>query len=706
MSYTLIIAEKPNAAQRIADALSDDGKVEKVNNKGASYFKIECGTHPIIVAPAVGHLFVLDEKKDSKNGWNYPVFDVEWRPTYKDKGNTWSKKYFDNLSKLSGDADELISACDYDVEGSTIAFNIIKFIFKKEDGRRMKFSTLTKGDIYEAYQNASEHLDFPVIKAGIARHFVDWFFGINLSRALTKSLQKGGSFKVLSTGRVQGPTLKILDERENEIASFVSKPFWQLELKGILKGADIAALHIAGQIWEKDTAEQIFSKCEGKEAIVSDIIKKKMNLNPPFPFDLTTLQRDAYGLFGYSPKQTLDIAQTLYEQAAISYPRTSSQKLPAKLGHKNILNRLLSQNEFSDSVRKILSMEKIFPKEGSKTDAAHPAIYPTGGVPTKLNPQQKNIYNLVVRRYLATFGDPAVRESIKVTIDVNGEKFETTGTTTLVPNWIELYGKFAKFKETVLPVITKGDKVDKHKIEILSKKTQPPNRYNQASILKKMEDLGLGTKATRAQILQTLYDREYIKDPSISVTTLGKVVVETLDKYSPEIVSIDLTKNLDSEMEKIQEEDSSEKPVIEHARKDLERILAKFKESEAKIGGDLASGMKEMEAENRFIGTCDKCGNGKLNVIYSGKTGKRFVSCDKYPECTNTFGLPQKGNLTVLDEPCKKCGLKVVSIKTKGKRPWKLCIKCGFVNGISSKDSKSTDKKKTGGKRASGKAKE
>ncbi len=691
MSYTLIIAEKPNAAQRIAVALADNGKVQKVNNRGASYFKIECGTRPLMIVPAVGHLFVLDEKKDpnSSNGWSYPVFDVEWRPTYKDKGNTWSKKYYDNILRLSKDADAIISACDYDREGSTIAYNIIRFICKKEDGKRMKFSTLTSNDIYEAYQNASEHLDFPIIHSGIARHYVDWFFGINLSRALTKSLQKGGSFKVLSTGRVQGPTLKILDERENEIAIFVPKPYWELELSGILKDADIVAMHVAGQIWEKEKAERTFRNCEGKEAIVTDIEKKRTNLNPPFPFDLTTMQRDAYNLFKYSPKQTLDIAQTLYEQAVISYPRTSSQKLPAKLGHKNILNKLLSQKNFAEAVNIVLAKGRLLPKEGTKKDPAHPAIYPTGNVPKNLNVQQKNIYELVVCRYLATFGDPAVRETVKVVINVGDEKFETAGTITIEPNWISLYGRFARFKEVVLPVIEKGDKMSRHEVNILSKMTQPPKRFTQASILKKMEDLGLGTKATRAQILQTLYDREYIKDASITVTTLGKVVVESLDRYSPEIVSVELTRNLDTEMEKIEEGDVTEEPVIEHAKKDLERILAKFKENEEKIGEDLSKGVRDMDADNKYMGPCNKCEEGKLNIIYSAKTGKRFVSCDKYPACANTFGLPQKGNLTVLDEKCDKCGLRIVSIKSRGKKPWKLCIKCGFVNGIKSKKNSS-----------------
>jgi len=694
MNYTLIISEKPNAAQRIALALADNGKVEKVSKGGASYFKLECGTHPIIVVPAVGHLFVLDEKKDKKSrGWTYPVFDVEWRPTFKDKNNTWSKKYYDNIVRLSKDAGEVISACDYDIEGSTIAYNIIRFICKRDDGKRMKFSTLTKNDIYEAYLNATEHLDFPVINAGIARHHVDWFFGINLSRALTKALQLYNIFKVLSTGRVQGPTLKLLYDREKEIAAFVPKPFWQLELKGVLKSAEITAMHVSGQIWEKDKAEEIFRNCEGKDAIVSDVIKKKTKLKPPYPFDLTTLQRESYNLFGYSPKQTLDIAQTLYEQAYISYPRTSSQKLPAKLGHKNIITKLSAQKEFDTICMEILSKGKIVPKEGPKKDPAHPAIYPTGNMPKDLNKYQKNIYELVARRYLATFAEAAERESMKIVIGIGDEKFETTGTTTVKPNWIAYYGRFAKFKEVQLPAISKGDIVEKHKVSILSKMTQPPKRYTQASVLKKMEDLDLGTKATRAQILQTLYDREYIKDASITVTTLGRVVIESLEKYSPEIISPDMTTKLDKEMELIQEEKMSKDEVIEHARTELEKILKKFKEKEKDIGTELKQGFHEMEEKNRYIGQCDKCGEGRLIVITSGKTGKRFVTCDRYPKCKNTFGLPQKGSYKILEEKCKICGLHLVEIKARGKRPWKLCIKDGFVNKRSNDQKKDKEKK-------------
>lgn len=248
MPYTLIISEKPSASERIAHALAE-GKVEKAG-KATFYFRLRHAGKDIVVVPAVGHLFVLDEK-DKKSKWTYPVFDMEWRPTFDDKNNLWAKKYYSAIAKLAKGANEYVSACDYDIEGSTIAYNIIRFICGAKDGKRMKFSTLTDSDIIEAYKNASPHLDFPQIEAGLTRHTLDFLWGINLSRALTLALEKANGYWTLSVGRVQGPTLKILEEREREIERFVPELFWMVELHGLVKGKRITAIHETDRFWKR-----------------------------------------------------------------------------------------------------------------------------------------------------------------------------------------------------------------------------------------------------------------------------------------------------------------------------------------------------------------------------------------------------------------------------------------------------------------------
>jgi len=691
MPYTLILAEKPSASQRIAYALADDGKVEKVGRK-VYYFKLKHAGKDFVVVPAVGHLFVLDQK-GTNTKWTYPVFDLYWKPTFENKNNLWAKKYYNNIAKLAKKANEFISACDYDIEGSTIAWNILRFVCGVKDGKRMKFSTLTKNDLLDAYKKASPHLDFPQIEAGLTRHTLDFLWGINLSRALTLALEKAGGYWTLSAGRVQGPTLKILEEREEEIGKFVPELFWELEIHGMINGEEIIALHEEGKFWEKEQAEKILDRCKGKEAKVESLEKKMIKQPQPFPFDLTTLQRESFRNFGYSPKMTLDVAQSLYEQALISYPRTSSQKLPAKLGLKNIIKKLLKQKTYSKLCGKLIEKGKFFPKEGEKNDPAHPSIFPTGQVPKKLNPYQSKLYDLIVRRFLSTFADPATREHVTAIIDVNGEKFKVFGMTTLKPEWMEFYGRYAKFKEQVLPKMEKGKNLENPEVQMNEKETTPPNRFSQASILKVMEDLGLGTKATRAQILHTLYEREYIRDKSIKVTALGSAVVEALKKHCPEIISEELTRNFDKDMELIQERKKEREDIVKSAEDELKKILVKFKEHEIHIGSELKEGVKEFEEIEHFIGVCPDC-KGELRIIRSHATHKRFVGCSGYPKCRHGYPLPQKGKLTVLEEKCEKCGLNIVQVKQFKRRPWKLCVKCGFVVK-SKKEEKTTKKEET-----------
>jgi DNA topoisomerase-1 len=673
MAYTLILAEKPSAAQKIATALSE-GPVEKLNKHSVPYYRITCAGKDTVVVSAAGHLFVLTQ--DGK-GWKYPVFDVKWEPVFvANKKNYWSKKYYDVIKDLAKGADEFISATDYDIEGSLIAYNILRFICGVKDAKRMKFSTLTKQDLVKAYDHASQHLSFGLIEAGLTRHELDWYFGINMSRALTLALKEGGGYKVLSTGRVQGPALGLLDGRELEIKKFKPEPFWQITLTGTICGHEIAFIHKTKRFWKKGEAQAVMDKCKGSPAVVKSVEKKTLKQAPPFPFDLTTLQREAYASFGFSPKQTLDVAQSLYEQAYISYPRTSSQKLPPALGLKDILTKLKDQKAYSKFCEKLLKKRSLRPNEGAKTDPAHPSIFPTGNKPKELNTYQKKLYDMIAKRFIAVFEEAAVRESMNIALDVNGETFTAQGTRTVEPNWMDVYKPYVKLKELVLPDVSEGDKVDIGKLEMLEKATQPPGRYTQASILKKLEDFGLGTKGTRALILQTLYDRGYIKERSILVTKLGHAVIAALDKYCKDIISVDLTKKFEEDMEAIGSGKKKRGDVVREAAETLGKMLERFKEHEKEVGEELFKSVKEVLREESTIGKCDCGGN---IVIKTSRQGKRFAACDRYPKCTQTFSLPHTGSLTILSQKCD-CGLHLISVKRAGKRPWRLCIRCGFAN--------------------------
>jgi DNA topoisomerase-1 len=458
---------------------------------------------------------------------------------------------------------------------------------------------------------------------------------------------------------------------------FKPEPYWELELKGSVEDGDITAMHVAGKFWEKEPAEKILEKCNDKDGVIASITKEEQKAYPPFPFDLTTLQRESYGLFGLSPKATLDIAQTLYEQALISYPRTSSQKLPPTIGYKKILEKLSGQKWYEELCGKLLSKDRLWPNQGKKEDPAHPAIFPTGNKPKTLNAYQKKLYDLIVKRFMALFAESAVRESVKAIVKVEDEDFAANGVVTLKKGWMEFYEPYTRLKEVELPAMKEGDDVKVKSIDLFEKETQPPKRYSQATILKMMEDLGLGTKATRANILETLYDRGYIKERAIVVTELGKAVVKALEKHCPDIVSVDLTRRFEEDMEKVQKGEKKREDIIKEAEEGLRKILTKFKSEEKEVGAEIRQAVEHYEQEENNIGKCPKCKKGDIMVIRSQKTGKRFAGCNNYPDCRNSYPLPQKGSLSVNSKTCH-CGMNLAEIKSKGRRPWKLCVEHGF----------------------------
>ena len=677
MGYSLIIAEKPNAALKISQALADDKVNVSESEDGVKFYDFTRGGRKFVAVPAVGHLFSL--KDVSKKGWTYPVLDYEWRPTFEiNKKAFFAKKYFQNIMKIAEGADDFIVATDFDQEGAVIGYNIVRFICKSEDGKRMKFSTLTKQDLVESYKNIMKHLDFPQIESGLARHELDFLWGVNTSRALTLAIKKAGkklNFYLLSAGRVQTPMLYFLSTKEKEIKAFKSDPFWQIEAKMKLdKKLEIVAPHVADKFWKKPEAEAIHSKCKGKDAKVKSIETKQYKQSPPVPFDLTTLQTDSYRFFGWSPKQTTNIAQALYEGGFISYPRTSSQKLPPQIGYESILRSLASINAYSKFANKILGGAMV-PNEGKKEDPAHPAVYPTAEVPSieKLKSQEKKLYDLIVRRFLSVFAPHSLRESMKVTFNINGEDFSATGRRTLEKGWTEFYGKYASVDELIFPAMKEGQIVKVDSLDMLDKETQPPARFSQGSIVREMEKHNIGTKTTRAQILQTLYDRGYVQGKSIEVTDLGMKVSNALAKYVPDIVSEDMTRNFEIEMEKIEKGKKKRETVVNEAKKVLIKISKEFKENEDKIGVDLEKAILVTKEKQSILGPCPNCGKN-LKILWSPRTKKRFVGCSGYPACRTGFPIPLFGMITTIDKICEKCNTPIIQCWRKGRRPFRMCL--------------------------------
>jgi len=676
LSYTLIIAEKPDAALRIAQALAD-GKPEKIEKNGAPYYVFTVNGREHVCVPAVGHLFVLSAVKDDGNkGWTYPVFSYEWIPTYIKRETRWTEKYYKNIEELAKKASDFVDAADLDAEGEVLLFNILRFLCGVEDAKRMKFSTLTKDELIDAYKNMSPHILVNVLESGLTRHELDWLFGINITRALTLALKKHirKGFVILSTGRVQGPTLATLLDREIRVRKFKPTPYWQLELHCLVDGTRIIGMHETVRFWKREDADMVLEKCKGKDAKVESVARRKNRRKPPEPFNTTDLQTEAYNHFKYSPRQTLNIAEWLYQQGFISYPRTASQRLPPSINYEKIL-KTLTETRYSKLAGEILKKDKLTPHEGRRDDPAHPAIYPTFEPPKGegLNRHQKRVYDLIVRRFFAAFGEDAVRETMRVDLEIDGNKFKAVGMRTVEEGWIKFYKPYVSFKEQALPKMEKGQMVKVEEIKLLEKETKPPDRYTQGSILKEMEKRGLGTRATRAEILQTLYDRKYVLGKSIQVTKLGETVVKELKEACPRILSEELTRQFEKEMELVYDGRKKREVVVKEAKHFLENVLEDFKRNEEKIGKKLLESLQEARRDERTLGACPKCG-GELRIIRSKRTGLFFVGCSNYPKCINSYPLPHNVKIVKTGRICEKCGTPIVRVVRKGKRPFNMCL--------------------------------
>jgi DNA topoisomerase-1 len=675
--YTLIVAEKPDAANRIAQALDVSGKAIRLTENGVSYYVAERGER-ILVVPALGHLYTVASATKAHN--QYPVFDFKWVPRHEaERGARRISNWLQVIAKLSKDAETLIDACDYDIEGSIIGYCILKYACGKEaTAKRMKYSTMTREELEKSYTTLLPHLDFNLIEAGLARHEVDWLYGINLSRALTLAVKKStGEYVTLSTGRVQGPALKFLATRERNIGCFVPTPYWNIKAKVMVGSVAFEAEYEKGAIEVKKEAEAVVKVCKGKEGKIKRIETKLSHQMPPFPFDLGALQSEAYSFFGYTPMRTLAIAQGLYLDALISYPRTSSQKLPPEIGYETILRSLAKIREYAKLAGELLAKPLLQPAEGKKQDPAHPAVYPTGKLPEKvLFGAEKNIWDLIVRRFLAVFGDPATRQLITLSIDISDEKFILRGKHTLEEGWFRFYKPFLRLQETVLPSVEEDQEIAVEKVILEGKFTKPMPRYDQRSLLLKLERENIGTKATRAGIIQTLYDRKYINEKGIVVTELGFEVTDVLRKYCPSVISVEFTRKLEESMNEVQLGKVTRGRILADALEILTPVTATLKDNEKAIGKQLSLAVNKLKLEDREIGSCPTCHTGKLVILHSRKTRKRFVGCTNYfnGTCTTAFPLPQKGYVKPSGKACKSCGWLSVQVWLKGKHPWNLCL--------------------------------
>lgn len=373
------------------------------------------------------------------------------------------------------------------------------------------------------------------------------------------------------------------------------------------------------------------------------------------------MQLEASRILRLDPTTTLATAQVLYERAYTSYPRTSSQKLPPTLGLSKIIGEIAKNPKYMQFANRLISEKRFRPNEGMKSDEAHPAIYPTGVIPKDLNDTESKLYDLIVKRFLSVFAPYAKVARMKVTIKIGEEKYSANGARTVEKGWFEFY-EFAAIKEKSLPEFIKGSNADVSKAYMHELQTQPPRRYGKAALISELEKKNLGTKATRAAIIDTLFKRGYIEGSAIKVTSFGMSVYKALDENSNMIVNEETTKRLEEDMEKISEGKETPDSVLQEGKTMLIEALKTFDQNKEKIGKAMQEGIVDSQVS---LGKCLKDG-GDL-IIRRSKLGKQFVACANYPKCVNTYSVPQNALIAPTDKVCEHCHTPIVKVIRKGR---------------------------------------
>ncbi len=663
----LIISEKEIAAKRIAQILSGDGvKEEKVHGVPVHGFTNAGSSFKTIGLK--GHILQVEFPEEYSNWFKVPPENLINADIIK---IPIEKKMMQALLKVSGEADEIIIATDYDREGELIGYDALQAVkekFGEIPAQRARFSAITPKDINSAFAKLQK-VDTNLAFAGMARQDIDLIWGAALTRFISlASYQLKDKF--LSVGRVQTPTLALIVEKEIEIENFVKTPYWQIKVKlSNEKEEQFEALHHKKRFLDEEEAKNVFEKLSG-QGVITAIKESIRPLKPPAPLNTTALIVAA-GALGFSAQKTINTAENLYMNGYISYPRTDNTVYPATIDLREILNLLSASSGFREMSQAVLSLKDIKPTRGLKKTTDHPPIYPaTAAKREKLNEDEWKLYELIVRRFICTLLPESLVKNMVVNIDINGEKFISNGSNIIKEGWTKYY-PYYKHADVILPELSQGEKVTVLNKEILSKETKPPLRYTQAKLVEKMEELGLGTKATRHNIIQTLITRGYAKGNPLEASKKAIAVIKALKEYAEKITSPEMTAELELDMDGIANGDLEKSKVVDISRKALKEIFGILSLKKAEIGKAIGEGIKEDE----IVGKCQNPGcGGNLLIRFSPKTRKKFISCSNYPKCDKSFSMPQNGLILTTETPCKACNFPVIRVIRKGKRPWDLCI--------------------------------
>ena len=661
----LIISEKANAAKKIAQFLAE-GPVKEGKHRSVPYHTFTWKGEESVSVGLKGHV-LNPEFPDEYSNWQKvepsELIDAEILKSVSEKGVANAVK------SLAKKADRVVIATDFDREGELIGVEALSLAFEAnprliDHVERSRYSALTKGEVTRAFDNLVD-VSRELADAGEARQDIDLIWGATLTRWVSRATKRYGS-AFLSVGRVQSPTLVLIAERERERRAFVPEPYW--ELVGTLRnGGDPFAVHHAHGRFKDEAEARKAHQNLTDTATVTGVKQKSATRPPPTPFNTTGFLTAAASL-GIGPSRAARIAEDLYTDGYISYPRTDNTVYPRSLDLREVLGQLKRVEGVGQYAEKLLASDKLSPTRGKRETTDHPPIYPTGYASRKaLRDDQWKIYQLVVRRFLATLSGSAKTLRTTLRFDSGGEPLTTSGTVVTEEGWLGVYF-YGRRADEELPALNEGDEVDVLEAEVLSKETQPPGRYGQGRLIKLMEDFGLGTKATRPNIIQNLYDRGYVHDDPLIPTEKGIALARALKAFASEIASHVMTSELETSMDAISEGKTSKENVVDESRDVLRRVYENLTEAEKVFADIVWDGIRGDET----LGKCPESGHN-LIIRRNRKSGKRFVGCQGYPECRVTYPLPQKGTIIPLHTQCDACGSPEIKV-LGGKRPWVTCI--------------------------------
>lgn len=657
----LIVTEKNITARKIAQILFGSVKDKKVD--GVSVYEND----DTAVVGLSGHIVNIDFPAEYNNWQGKSPSDLIWAET---ETRYTQKKIASALKKLAGGAASVTIATDFDREGELIgveAYSIIKEANPTIAFDRARYSAITKPEIEHAFANTVP-LDFNLAAAGEARQKIDLVWGAALTRFISLSCGRlGNSF--LSVGRVQTPLLALVVDREKDIKSFTPTPYWELYAT-FSNNEEFIAGHIGNRFTEKAKADAIVTRL-GKAGKVIDFKKEPKAEYPPIPFSTTEFIRAAASI-GFSAANAMRVAENLYVNGWISYPRTDNTVYPASLNLREVVSQFTS-GEFGKYARRLLEQSNFKPTRGKKETTDHPPIYPVANArKPDLRSDEWRLYELIVSRFFATLAPPAEWEIRSACMDVNGEMFKAGGSTLSTPGW-RLYYPYGMPKEELLSELKINEVLKIKGVTLDEKLTKPPVRYGQGRLVKMMEDLGLGTKSTRHETIQKLYARNYVHGNPPQPTNTAFAVVEALEKYADLITRHDMTSRLEEDMDSIAEGKIKEKEVVKESQGMLETIFNVLDKNQKEIRGVLYDGLRE----DKLIGKCPSCGKDLL--VRKSKKGGRFIGCDGYPDCNFILPLPRMGTVVVTDKSCEKHGISHIKIVNGGSKPWDLgCPQCNY----------------------------